>query len=341
MVEIFTGRRLRRIAVLIVCQITTACVMTPPVSVNEPTPVPVPVPAPAPPPTITEPAPEPVAAPPVRIAILISNDTPGYQLVANEIVQRISKDEHVILNLDGNPANGSRVLEKLAEFSPDQLIAVGLLAAKTGRQMPELPLVFCRVFNYQDHDLISPTSSGVNLLPPFALQLEAWKTLSPDLQTIGVIAGPGQNELIVEITAAAREQDIEVISRSARSDKGTLFEFKRLIPLVQGLWILPDNRILSVPVLQELMAYGAKYDKQIVVFNEQLLKYGALLSVSSSDADVANQVVRLLDDSEFGATTPRPRMVPLTTMRIELNFQVAQELGLTTTPKFNKFLPID
>jgi putative ABC transport system substrate-binding protein len=329
MVEIITGRGLQRLAVLAFCQVVMACVGVPPTVVTEPSPRPV----------VREPTPAPVVATPVRTAILISNDTPGYQVVANRIVQRIPAHEYRIFNLDGNPANGSRVLKRLAEFGPDQLVAVGLLAAKTGRQRPELPLVFCRVFNYQDHDLISPTSTGVKLLPPFALQLEAWKTLSPDLKTIGVITGPGQEDLVVEITDAAREHGIEVLSRSARSDKGTLFEFKRLVPLVQGLWILPDNRILSVPVLRELMAYGAKYDKQIVVFNEQLLDFGALLSVSGNDADVADQVVRLLKDSDFHAPNRRPSMVPLTTMHIELNSQVAQELGLTTSPQFDRYLP--
>ncbi len=333
MVELKTGRGLWPICVLAICQVLTACVSTPLVIVSEPVPAPI-VNEPTPPPA-------PVVATPIRTAILISNDTPGYQVVANQIEQRISTDEHRIFNLDGNPANGSRVLEKLAEFAPDQLIAVGLLAAKTARQMPELPLVFCRVFNYQEHDLISPTSAGVKLLPPFALQLQAWKTLAPDLQAIGVIIGPDQEDLIAEITAAARQYNIEILSRSARSDKGTLFEFKRLIPLVQGLWILPDNRILSIPVLKELMAYGARHDKQIVVFNEQLLKFGALLSVTSTDADVADQVVHLLQDKHVGATAQRPRMVPLTTMRIELNTQVAQELGLTATPQFNRYLPAE
>ena len=338
MVELKTGLGLRTICVLAFCQALTACVSTSPVTISEPVPAPIVI---VPAPIVIVPAPIPVAAPPVRTAILISNDTAGYQSVAKQIAQRMPTDKHRIFNLNGDPANGSRILEKLSEFAPDQLVAVGLLAAKTGRQMPELPMVFCRVFNYQDHDLISPTSAGVNLLPPFALQLQAWKTLAPDLQTIGVITGPGQDELVAEITAAARQFDIEILSRSVRSDKGTLFEFKRLVPLVQGLWILPDNRILSVPVLQELMAYGLKHDKQLVVFNEQLLKFGALLSVTSDDTDVADQVVQLLRETSFGDTAPRPRMAPLTDMKIEINTQVAHELGLTATPQFNRYLPAD
>lgn len=329
MVDIKTHRGVRAICVLTFCQVLVACVSTQPVVVTKPAPKPV----------VIQPAPPPVVVTPVRTAILISNDTPGYTIVANEIAQRLSTDDHRIFNLDGNPANGSRVLEKLVEFEPQQLIAVGLLAAKTGQQIPEVPLVFCRVFNYQDHNLISPRSAGVKLLPPFDLQLRAWKTLAPDLKSVGIITGPGQDDLVAEITAAARKHDIEVLSRSARSDKATLFEFKRLIPLVQGLWILPDNRILSVPVLEELMSYGAKHGKQIVVFNEQLLKYGALLSIRSDDADVAEQVIRLLRESKSASAAPRPHMAPLTEMHLELNSTVARELGLNATPQFNRYLP--
>ena len=35
---------------------------------------------------------------------------------------------------------------------------------------------------------------------------------------------------------------------------------------IDGLWLLPDNRILSPDVVREMMSYSAKHKKQVVVF---------------------------------------------------------------------------
>ena len=71
-------------------------------------------------------------------------------------------------------------------------------------------MVFCQVFNYLEHDLLSPKSKGVKLLPPFRLQLDAWKELSPALQSIGLVIGPNQEALIAEATEAAEAYGIEL-----------------------------------------------------------------------------------------------------------------------------------
>lgn len=286
--------------------------------------------------------PAPAQAQPLRTAILISDDTIGYQLVAEEIMMRIPRANYAVFHLEGNEINVPDVLEELDWYEPDQIIAVGLLAAMTGRQRSDLPLVFCRVFNYRGNDLLSRTSQGVKLLPPFDLQLQAWKEISPDLHVVGVITGPDQQDLIREIKASARRYDIKVQNRTVRSDQETLFEFKRLVPLVQGLIVLPNNRILSASVLEELMSYGVKHGKQIVVFNDRLLKYGALMSISSNDADVADQVIRMLQDLPSGRKAFRPAMLPLTKMHVQLNSKVAHDLGLSaTSPEFLRFLRSD
>jgi ABC-type uncharacterized transport system substrate-binding protein len=284
--------------------------------------------------------PMPDAARQVRTALLVSDDTPDYQLVAEEIMRRLPAGTYEVLHLEGNAFNTPDVLEDLDHFEPDQLIAVGLLAAITARRRPDLPLVFCRVFNHRGNDLLSSNSAGVNLLPPFDLQLAAWKALDPNLQQIGVIGGPGQQGLIEEISTSASRQNIQIRSLTVSSDKEALFKYKRLIPLVDGVMVLPDNRILSVAVLEELMSYGVKHGKQIVVFNDRLLKLGALMSITSDAADVADQVIDLMLNPRTGARN-RPTLTPLTSMRVELNAQAASKLGLSASPDFIQFLDGD
>jgi ABC-type uncharacterized transport system substrate-binding protein len=305
---------------------------------------PVPYVAEAPDPApITAPPPEPVAeaipeapppappAPPApivptRTAVLLSDDIPAFTDIAREIELRTDSDQLTVYNLDGNPLNIARIRTEAAEV--DQVIAIGLLAATVGREIPSKRMVFCQVFNYQDYDLLSATSKGVNLLPPFDLQLQRWKALAPDLNSVGIIVGSNQDDLIAEIRAAAAHHGIELAVREVSSDKEALFAFERLTPDIQGIWLLPDNRILSPEVVREIMSYSARHRKQVLVFGSNLLGVGGLMSVTSDPGDVAEQVLARLDQISADGTLSGPAMRPLTTLEIEINPDVAKHLGV-------------
>ncbi len=265
---------------------------------------------------------------PAQVAILLSDDIPVFVSVANQLRRRLGDEHHTIHNLDGHPANTKRILEEIESTDPDQVISVGLLAAQIGRQLDEVPMVFCYVFNYEEHELVSPTSKGVNLLPPFAMQLEAWREFSPNLDRIGVISGPNQDALIAEIQQAAAEMEIELFSRTVHSDQEALYGFKRLTPEIQGLWLLPDNRILSPRVVREIMSYGGEHRIQIVVFGSSLLDLGALMAITTRDGDVADQILARLDHKAEDGQLTGPDMMPLTQMDLEINTDVARRLGL-------------
>lgn len=307
------------------------CTMLPPVvpvadtPVEEPAPAPAApaVPEPAPPPTRPEPAPAPEA---VSTAVLLSDDIPAFSAIAEEIVARAGDVPLSVHNLDGNPANVSRVRAEVAEA--DRLIAVGLLAASVARDIDEKPFVFCQVFNYQDHDLISESSKGVKMLPPFNLQLDEWLTLAPDLERIGIVVGPGQERLVKEIEIAAQSAQIELVVRTVQSDKEALYNFKRMTQDIQGLWLLPDNRVLSPEVVREIMSYSARHRTQVVVFGANLLDLGALMSVTSDPGDIAERVLERISRIESGDVVPGPDMQSLTTLDIDVNAEVARYLGL-------------
>jgi ABC-type uncharacterized transport system substrate-binding protein len=271
---------------------------------------------------------------PVQTAILLSDNIPVFASIAKELQQRVGGGHYTIHNLHGRPGDGRRVKAEIARSDAKQLVAIGLLAAKVAREIEGQRMVFCQVFNYQDHDLISATSKGVSFLPPFDLQVEAWRELSPELRNVGVIAGPNQEGLIAEIRRAAEKQKIELLSRTVNSDKEALLAFRRLTPNIQGLWLLPDNRILSPQVIREIMSYSAKHRTQLVVFGDALLGMGALISITSNDADVADQVLTRLSRVARNGNLAGPEMVPLTQMQTKINLEVARHLGLTVPERF-------
>lgn len=314
-------------AVASVCALA-ACTPIPYIDI---TPAPAPVAAPAPEPVVEAapppPPPElPASTAPLRTAVLLSDDIPEFSSIAREIELRADSEYLVVYNLDGKLSNAARI--KAEAQGVDQVIAIGLLAATVGREIESKRMVFCQVFNYRDHDLLSSTSKGVNMLPPFDIQLQRWTALSPGLQGVGIIIGPNQQDLIAEIRSATESRGIELTVREVSSDKEALYEFRRLTPDIQGVWLLPDNRILSPEVVREIMSYSARHRKQIPVFGSNLLSVGGLLSFTSDPADVAEQVLARLEQTIDGNALAGPDMRPLTHLKVEINPEVARHLDL-------------
>jgi len=293
------------------------------------------LPAPPEPQSAPQPEPRPERS---RVAILLSDDIATYTAIAKQISQQISGNDYITLNLDGSPTVASSILPEIKEFEPDKIVAIGLLAARTGQKFTDTPMVFCQVFNYPDHHLISPTSKGVQFLPPFSLQLEVWKALTPDLQKVGVILGPNQEDLLAEIEQAAELHGVKLLARTVESDKEALYAFKRLTPQIQGFWLLPDNRVLSPRVLREIFAYGRKHGNQTVVFSPQLLSLGADISFASSDADIANAVLRVLGDATDKDSLAGPPMTSLTTLRAEIRPEIADRLRPQSSAKLAQYM---
>jgi len=262
-----------------------------------------------------------------RAAVIFSGDIPENAQIAAEIVRR-GADQVTVYDLSTHPNDAISFVTEIERADPDRIIAVGLQAAILARRIPGKAMVFCQVYNYQDHDLVSTTSKGVQLLPPFDLQLAAWRGLARNLRRIGVITGPGHDELIAEMRRAATTFDMVLTVQTAHSDREALLVFKELAPNIEGLWLLPDNRILSPDVIREIMSDSLRYRTQVAAFSERMLKSGALISLTSVPRDVVDRVLARFDDVDRDGRLGGPAMLGLTAIHTTVNNEVATLLGL-------------
>jgi ABC-type uncharacterized transport system substrate-binding protein len=264
--------------------------------------------------------------------VLFQEGTADYREVAAQIVEQLPAARYrtalVALHVPDSPD----LLAPLVALRPAIAIAVGREAADFAREhLGATPLVFCQVFNYQELLGTDRPIWGVQPLPPLALQLRGWTSVDPSRKRIGLIVSEAQSGLVAEARAAAGGA-IEIKSEVSSSDRETLYLFKRLAPQVDGLWLFPDNRILSPSVLRELLSYAVSHGVGVLVPNDALLSWGALVSASSTPDDVARNVHAVLDRVSSGATAGLPAMTPLTEVRLEVNPGVARALGVASTP---------
>jgi ABC-type uncharacterized transport system substrate-binding protein len=258
------------------------------------------------------------------IAILLSDRSPVFVGVQREIEKRYSQRiENYYLG--DNESAYSTVQKKIQSSDISQVVAIGLPAARMARGFSGKHVVFCQVFNYEDMGLVTPWMKGVAAMPPVEDLFRTWKQLSPRLKNVGVITGGNLKDLMGEAEAAAKKHGLNLIHMQAKSDKETLYAFKRLSPKIQGLWLVPDNRVLSRSVIHDMMAYSVRQGRQVAVFSDQLLALGGLLSAETSAADIAEQVLERVKNAgrETGVAVSG-----LTVSNIRINTVMAERLSL-------------
>jgi hypothetical protein len=262
------------------------------------TPVPPPKPVVLPPPVVP---PTPPAKP--AIAIVVSSDLPTFRQVEEALIARLDRPYH-LYRLDTNST--SDVREALKRQPVKEAVAIGRAALEALDGIPKLDVVYAQIFVApEDH------YRGVDAVPPFGMQLEYWKWLSPGLKRIGVIGSANMRSIVDSLQSAAEEHGIKLVRREVTSDKEALFEFRRMTPDIDGFVFLPDDAVLSPDVIRRAMQHGARNDKQILTYSPAIFRLGAYLYIASAQTDVAAQIIAMLD-------APNDRNRPLTQMRVRV-----------------------
>jgi hypothetical protein len=154
------------------------------------------------------------------------------------------------------------------------------------------------------------------------------KKLSPGLRRVIVITGSFHENLIWKLQVAATSYGIRLDHVVVGSDKEFVYKYKGMARRYQGIWLLPDNRVLSRRAMREVMSYSVRHGKQAMVFSPPLLSIGGLISAEPRPGDVAEQVLNRLHSIASDADIPGPDVTELTRTRFKVNNVVARQIGL-------------
>ncbi|MBW8055849.1 MAG: hypothetical protein FVQ76_11120, partial [Nitrospira sp.] len=94
------------------------------------------------------------------MAILVSKDIPAYTSVSSKLSAEL-KHRAKTYTLNGNPATLTRAIGEIQWSEHEQVIAVGLEAARAARRLSGKQVIFCQVFNYEDNGLATSWMKGV------------------------------------------------------------------------------------------------------------------------------------------------------------------------------------
>jgi len=265
------------------------------------------------------------------VAILFKSGA-GYTDVVTQLKKLLPVETYRLTLVDVEAENSQRILYSLRGRAGLVVVAIGLPAARSARDQLSAPILFAQVFNYQELLNTGKAVRGVTAMPPLDLQVQDWKKFDPKLRRVGLIVSPQHMDLIPQAERAANSAAVTVKYEVSDSDRETLYVFKRLAPQIDGLWLLPDDRILSPTVLRELLSYAASHGVRVCVFSDSLLEWGALMSASPTPGDIARTLRRVLEDMTAERTNALPPLTPLSELIVRVNPQVAARFGLSVPP---------
>ena len=272
-------------------------------------------------------------APVRRDVAILYNNAGGYADVANQLRKLLPAETYRLTVVDIDAPNSSAAVTALRGKPGLFAVAIGLPAARVARDKLTGPVIFAQVFNYQELMVGGRTVRGVAAMPPLTIQVQDWKKLDPKLRRVGLIISQPHSALVEEAQRAAKAAALTMRHEISASDRETLYLFKRLAPQIDGLWLVPDDRILSPGVLRELLGYAVAHGVRVCVFSDSLLQLGALMSASATPEDTARTVRRVLDSMMARGGSSVPALTQLSEVGIRINTQVAGRLGLPVPAK--------
>lgn len=270
-----------------------------------------------------------------QVKILVSDDTPAYMDVAKELTKALGPRSSLQM-LSTSQVKNLEIIGNLKSSENTQFVSIGLNAALAGKALSNKAVVFCQVFNYQDYGLLSARHKGVSMLPAPAQVFKIWHNIASGASEIGVITGPGFEDLIDTARAAARSHSINLHHETVKSDKEFQFAYKKMSKHVQGFWLIPDNRILSGTSLREIMNYSVLNGKVVAVFNEEMLKLGGLFSITSTPREIALQVIERLEQAAGKDAIPGPDIVYPDRFKLRINSIMAKNLNIEVPEQYRK-----
>ncbi len=269
------------------------------------------------------------------VLILLSSTAKPYIKLADDISAELG-ERSVQIILSGLPAQDRAVIEDIKASNTIQIVAIGLKAVNAVKHFKNKQIIYTQVIKHKK--ILADNVKAVSSLPSPEKLFKDWKILSPGLSKVAIVTGKNLDAFLQRAKRAAKQQGITLIVEQVDTDKSFIYKSKKLKADVGGQWILPDNRVLSVKALKEVMAYSSRRGRQIVVFSPKLLPFGGFLSVSPDLNSIAKGVLQRLSDSEGKTQISGVSVLPVMHHKMEINKNIARQFNLTIPDEYRKFV---
>lgn len=274
------------------------------------------------------------AAPPMRVAVALSEDGGAYAEVANAIRDTLAREGAerfrvvvVVANRDASNLAGA--------LDADLVVTVGMRAAGAVQQLaPRAPVLFTLVPKAAlDKLLAGPPAgkapgprSGIYLDQPLERQLELIKLIIPAVTRVGVIYGPDSAKSAGALEAAAAGMGLKVEAETVANSEQVTLALRRVLERGEVLLGLPDPEVFNQNTVHNLLLAAYRSGDAVFAFSPAYVKAGALAGVFSPSAHIGTQAAEIIIKFLGQANLPEPQYPKY--FSVTVNRTVARSMGI-------------
>jgi putative ABC transport system substrate-binding protein len=253
------------------------------------------------------------AAEPVRIGILLSQDSAPYQEVMTGFRQLLDKNgvraAIEVHALQGDEARARAAARQETGRRAQLLFAVGTLAVQAARrEAPSVPLVAGMILSAEELKGAA-NATGVVLELPLETELDWLRRLLPEQKNIGVLYSPAINPTrISEAKRLGAALGVRVHARRVEAPRDLPAELDHLASQAEVLWGLADPVVLNQQTAQSLLLFSYRNRIPFVGLSRSWVKAGALYALERDYQDIGRQCgvlgLKILHGAPAGSLRP-------------------------------------
>ncbi len=279
-----------------------------------------------------------------QVLLVLSDDSAGYQSVADEVRTGLKQVRDGKLRVDASVATRAARADAAPLDAYELVVTIGLAAAQRTlvreKDLATPPRTLCLLIPHQSFERLLPGGvhagdsrvSALFIDQPLSRQLDLLRLALPDKKRVGVILGPTSQPLAGELRAQTREHSLDLTVASINERSGLYAALQSVLPASDLLLMLPDPLVANADTVYGLLLTTYREQLPVVGFSEGLLNAGALISLFSTAAQQGRQGAEIARDVlAHGGAMPEPQYPRYFTVRV--NASVARSLGLHLAPE--------
>lgn len=253
---------------------------------------------------------------PVRVTLVLSDNTGAYKELGGEIRSALPKEYDL---------RSISVGEDIADA--DLFIAVGMKAAEalSHRDKPTLNVLLPRSGFEKLKRAPSSSYSAIFMDQPMQRQLALIATVLPNVTSVGVLydTPPAELDSLRKLSStmhlSLREQKVG----QQHSLAGALSD---LLQVSDVLLVLPDNNVYRSDTIRNILLETYRAQVPVVGLSASYVRAGALCAIYSTPQQIAYQAAEVIEGFAGTGRLPSPQYTK--EFDISVNTQVARSLGV-------------
>jgi len=226
--------------------------------------------------------------------------------------------EFVECLLTASEPSATKLADSISTLHPHLIVTTGTDATSFAKaHFTDIPVVFSSVMYpvvsgfVESFNRPGKNITGASLSIPPRIQFEYFKTIAPNMKTIGVLYTDNTASLIPPSIVVARASGLELIALKVTSEKDLPAKVDSITKIADGIWSLADPNLFTPQSTKYILINALRRGRPLMGFSRILVESGALFALDFDYKAVGRQAgeiaVRILDGARpdnISVTTP-------------------------------------